>query len=251
MKTIESKTLALRALNYWRHRSHLSYFALRSLLLRSNDFDLGVVLSSAEALLPRIGSLTFSDLTYKGTSEGQHSYREITALSPHFAILEAFILANLSALPTTNHDKNVFSYRWPRSSNPSHFFEFYRQYYVERNTQIQEVMNAHSKSVAVSIDVKAFYPSCSHEKCLHALSEAVRGYDFGGLTMRYVEALFRTVEKGLPVGPAISHIIGNLVMRDIDSQLREVPSLLCTRYVDDIVFVVPERDAESTRLYRQ
>lgn len=246
MRTVESKTLALRALNYWRHRSHLSYFALRSLLLRSNDFDLSVVLSNAEALLPRIGSLTFSDLTYKGTSEGQHSYREITALSPHFAILEAFILANLSTLPMTIYDKNVFSYRWPKSSNPSRFFEFYRQHYVERNALIQGVMNSHSNSVAVSMDIKSFYPSCSHEKCLNVLSEAMRDYDFGGLTMRYVEALFRTVERGLPIGPAISHIIGNLVMRDIDSQLRKVPSLLYTRYVDDVVFVVPEGDAEST-----
>ena len=241
-----SKTLALRSLNYWRNRSHLSYFALRSLLLRSNDFDLGIVLSSAEALLPRIGSLSFSDLIYKGTSDGKHSYRTITALSPHFAILEAFILANLSTLPATFHDEQVFSYRWPKSKNPSRFFEFYRQYYEERNELIHKAMQVCDSSVAVSMDIKAFYPSCSQEQCLRVLAESVRGYDFGGLTIRYVKAIFSTVSKGLPVGPAISHVIGNLVMRTLDSQLKKIPSLLYTRYVDDMVFVVKESDAEKT-----
>ena len=241
-----SKTLALRSLNYWRSRSHLSYFALRSLLLRSNDFDLDIVLSNAEALLPRIGSLTFSDLIYKGTSDGKHSYRTITALSPHFAILEAFILANLSTLPTTFHNEQVFSYRWPKSRNHSRFFEFYRQYYEERNELIQKTMQAYDKSVAVSMDVKSFYPSCSQEQCLQVVHEAVKGCDFGGLTIRYVEAILSTVKKGLPVGPAISHVIGNLMMRTLDSQLREIPSLLYTRYVDDMIFVVKESDAEKT-----
>ncbi|MGB3790986.1 MAG: RNA-directed DNA polymerase [Phormidesmis sp.] len=246
MNSFESKTLALRALNYWRHRSHLSYFALRSLLLRSNDFDLDIILKSAEALLPRIGSLSFSDLAYKGTSEGKHSYRKITALSPHFAILEAFVLENLTTLPTTFHDEQVFSYRWPKSKNPSRFFEFYRQYYVERNELIQTAMQSYPNSVAVSMDVKAFYPSCSQKQCLQVLDGAVRGYDFGGLTMRFVEALLSTVNKGLPVGPAISHVIGNLIMKDIDCQLKKLPFLLYTRYVDDIVFVVMESDAEKT-----
>ena len=241
-----SKTLALRSLNYWRNRSHLSYFALRSLLLRSNDFDLDIVLSSAEALLPRIGSLSFSDLIYKGTSDEKHAYRTITALSPHFAILEAFILAKLSTLPTTFHDEQVFSYRWPKSRNPSRFFEFYRQYYEERNELIQKTMQAYDKSVAVSMDVKAFYPSCSQEQCLQVVHEALRGCDFGGLTIRYVEAIFGTVKTGLPVGPAISHVIGNLMMKSLDSKLRKIPSLLYTRYVDDMVFVVRESDAERT-----
>lgn len=243
----DSNTLALRALNYWRHRSHLSYFALRSLLLRSNEFDLSIVLKNAESLLPRVGTLTFPELIYKGTSNGEHSYREITALSPHFAILESFILGNLSTLPSTFHDSNVYSYHWSKSKNPSRFFEFYRQRYVERNELIQATLNNHQDSVAVSMDVKSFYPSCSHSQCLRVLDEAVQGYNFGGLTMRYVEAILSTVQKGLPIGPAISHVIGNLIMREIDSKLRQIPSLLYTRYVDDIVFVVLAKDAESTK----
>jgi hypothetical protein len=246
MSDFEPTTLALRALNYWHRRSHLSYFSLRAFLLRNNGFDLGISLNSAESLLHRVGIRAFQDMVYKNTSsKSVHTYRNITSLSPHFALLESYLLTRLKYIPATFMEGDVYSYRWPKSKNPSRFFEFYRQYYIERNEKINRALSHDKDLVAVSLDIKSFYPSCPQEKCFSKFYEVVKGQDFSDLACKYVSALFGECENGLPVGPAISHVLANLVMRNIDDQLRQVGSVLYTRYVDDVVFVVSQEKAED------
>jgi hypothetical protein len=250
------QTLLVRALNATRQGYFPTYVGLRLVgdqLLSGGGGYLGRML---------ITRLTSGDYfrfkrfkLYKGSLRTcgvvSHQYRDCLAPSPATTIAEALMLAIMSADPVFRVSDRVYSYWWPRTHLSGGNYEYFVEGYKRRNNEVAEALKR-PDSVAVVIDIKNFYPSVDRgqvdsalktilagaEKTLHTYAEAVLGF--------YTQML-TAGEQGIPIGPASAHVLGHLVLKQVDKDLTERFGKNYFRYVDDIVVVCAESKKAATR----
>lgn len=187
---------------------------------------------------------------YKGTvfrqGESEHVYRDCLAPSPSTAIAEAVILALMATDPAFNVPERVFSYRWPKTPFSGGNYEYFAEGYRERNIEIAAALT--KGKVAVVTDIKGFYPSVSTDKIESTLKARLTG-DLSQLRssaeeiMEFYHGLVKSGGQGIPIGPASGHVLGHLVLEDVDKELTEKFGPAYFRYVDDIIVVANEADS--------
>ncbi len=106
--------------------------------------------------------------------------------------------------------------------------------------------------------MRQFYPSVDQESVVSAFEQHLKTAQLGNdinqsASMCLMNALSCCEGgRGIPIGPEISHLAADLVLRDLDSELREKFGESYFRYVDDIVLVLePGRVQSTTNLIAQ
>lgn len=184
---------------------------------------------------------------YKGsrkTQEGhQHEYRNCLAPSPLTALAESLILIMLSRIPAFGSSERAFSYRWPISEKSGVSYQYFVEGYRERNAEVARALQEPGY-VAVVTDIRSFYPSATKEQvhqALHKLFQETATKDRTNeekITSFYSQ-LLDSSEKGIPIGPSSGHVLGHLVLQNVDRELTSAYGGRYFRYVDDIVVVCP------------
>ncbi|MDP1614210.1 MAG: RNA-directed DNA polymerase [Methylococcales bacterium] len=128
------------------------------------------------------------------------------------------------------------------------FFDGYNQ----RNLDIATSLNKNPDQVAVVTDLKQFYPSAKKELVESALKSRLNnsGKELGVLgdaIFEFYSQLLSSGGNGIPIGPASSHVLGQLVLQEVDSVLTQKYGDKYFRYVDDIIIVCHENEAESAK----
>jgi hypothetical protein len=149
---------------------------------------------------------------------------------------------------------SVFSYILATKGDSRGVFEPYFEGFKARHAAIAQACRATPGAVVIYTDIQKFYPSITVSLALRVWRQACKQSD---LAVKYValgEKLLEDARRhqgdadgdaSILTGPMISHLIGNLVLRDIDEDLsRECPSSYF-RYVDDVAIVAtPSRAFE-------
>ena len=128
----------------------------------------------------------------------------------------------------------------------------YKHYFYgfnDRNRTIMRACRRQRDALVLYTDIKKFYPSVKIDLAKKVWSEAC---DDGNLSERNRKLGMKLLDNyeqtnsndpALLIGPMFSHLIGNLVLRDIDSKMAAAAPGRYFRYVDDFVFVAPREEA--------
>ena len=245
--------LALRALQATR-RLHLpTYIAIRFLVesvfgrAESTWIETALPRKYPQRVRPRFQSvMKFKKLTLEGLPE----YREFMVPSPSTALTESLVLAYLSTAPQFSKSSSVYSYLWPRIPALSSFsFEHYVSGYRARNNDIAKFIELNPDYVLIVSDIEKFYPSIKKEiaraRFTTAIDKSDIPSDIKATAKHLLEHLFSLIpgDRGVPTGPELSHVIGDLALSQIDNIFSVRFPGAYFRYVDDIVLAVPTHEA--------
>jgi hypothetical protein len=123
-------------------------------------------------------------------------------------------------------------------------FVYFYSGYRERNARITRLLRENTGLAVVSEDIKSFYPSIDQQVVLRSLINHLNGikdtkyHDFVESTCRQ---LIMCTTEGVPIGPALSHVLANLALERVDHEMYTLLRERYFRYVDDILMVL-ERD---------
>jgi hypothetical protein len=189
---------------------------------------------------------------FKGvSSSGSVEHREMFASSPTTAAAEAWALEEIrrgGVLPT---NENVYSYRWPDTHWHARSYVFYAEGYVLRNQAIQVGFSKDPNLVAHCFDIKSFYPSIPRRATLPLLERRLVATSVDPLVQRRVLAIAEAYlgatpgDRGIAVGPALSHVFGNLALELLDEVMGKKYGPDYFRYVDDVVVLAPPNESSQ------
>jgi hypothetical protein len=250
MTSIRPPIVVTRAVNQYRRRDIIPYLCLRycfaSQATRSNEWlrRVAVRLAKQKAPLRYYGLKHFKDLR-----AGKPNLRDIFVPGAVEAVAEAVLLNRCSrAGHVFGTPRDVFSYRLAEGDDRQGIFQHYSSGLRERHAAVAGACRAEPRRIVAYRDIKAYYPSISLAKAQTTWERyAVEaGLDAGDvrLGMALIEgqrACNPSAPDKLLVGPMLSHLIGNLVLRDLDAEFARHPSVRYFRYVDDIILVGEHR----------
>ncbi|WP_082654773.1 RNA-directed DNA polymerase [Janthinobacterium sp. Ant5-2-1] len=240
------QTLLVRALNSTKQSYFPTYVGLRILgsqLVKQESNFLDRLLSRRLVAGEKWRYQSFD--MYKGstiTKNGlEHEYRSCLAPSPITSLAEAAILMQLAALPAFSPASRAYSYQWPSTRTAGVSYRYFIEGYKERNRDVATALDVPG-TIAVITDIRKFYPSATKDQARHVFRELFNGSKKNERIHEdsitgFFEQMLDISIKGIPVGPATSHILGHLVLRDVDAELTSAYGSNYFRYVDDIVVV--------------
>lgn len=243
--------LLTRAMNYWRGRSLLTYCGLRAFakshVSASGTGWIDAVVARKSALPSQTSTITLKH--YKGTTECQPIYRDITVLSPTGAIFESWLLERLAREPGFSCHPSVYSYRWPNSARTWSSFANYRDGYLARNAAVSDMLRRSASTGLFVSDIRSFYPCIDHDTLRENLGArmSIAG-DIDPVTQSVLQNILRWSlrgDGGLPVGPASSHFLANFALGDLDSRMHSTFASRYFRYVDDILVVIKPHERKG------
>ncbi|MDP3496070.1 MAG: RNA-directed DNA polymerase [Candidatus Nitrotoga sp.] len=247
------QTLLIRALNSTRQSYFPSYVGLRLIgdQLPPGENEYLQQLIRRRLIAGDTWRFKKFDL-YKGSMQSrqgvEHVYRDCLAPSPLTAIAESLVLALLASNPVFAVSPRAYSYRWPLSDRSGASYEFFAEGYKQRNTEISTALDTPNQ-IAVITDIKSLYPSASNEQVESALKSLLDKSDkqfrsSGDAILGFYSQLLIAGGNGIPIGPVSSHVLGHLILQDVDRELTSKYGERYFRYVDDMVVVCHE-DEES------
>ena len=120
-------------------------------------------------------------------------------------------------------------------------------------SQIKGLLDDNFPKYVIRTDIQEFYESIPHDILLQKLNQE------NLLTFYSKKILFQILneykrlsgsEKGLPRGVGVSAYLAELYMRDIDKQMKSLPTVTYyARYVDDIIIVFTPISTKDSRDY--
>ena len=245
------QTLLIRALNSTKQTYFPSYIGLRLIgeQLPKNNNDYLQHLVSRRLLAGdkwRFKSFDLYKSSYQSSRGIKHEYRKCLAPSPVTAIAESFILSLLAVEKAFSIPDRVYSYRWPKSNKSGASYEFFAQGYNQRNREIADALNL-PNTVAVVTDIKSFYPSVQNEQILASLKSYLDNSNHNlslwrDAIIEFYSQLIDASKNGIHIGPASAHVLGHLVLKNVDTELTNKYGGNYFRYVDDIVVVCSTAD---------
>lgn len=239
-------SIAAKAVNQYRRRDIFAYLGLRYYLentaARSDKWARQVATSLA--LRRKSPGYLRIDHFKEVHAERGILHRPIFLPSPNEALAEAALLdACAEAGRVFSPAKSVFSYRLSEQQDLSGSFQHYMLGLRDRHAAIATSCRDRPGSIVVHLDVQRFYPSIT---CERARKAWVSACDSSGLGKNWIELGDRLLslhgeaadgERGhILTGPMLSHLIGNLILRDIDEEMTG-KKVAYFRYVDDITLV--------------
>lgn len=250
--------LALRAINQYRTRDIMAYLGLRyyfgNLCARrdrwANEVSSHLVMSSS-------GGAYFHCLHFKDMSSDNHvCHRDIYLPGPNESFAEAALLAECSRHAAFRSPNFVFSYRLAEGEDVQGVYKPYFSGLQERQQHIATACKADTDQVVRYTDIKRFYPNITGELAisawLNACDEAQLPTLFRELGMKILASHALASQsagqgKGLLTGPMFSHMIANLVLRNVDETMSAAHPNRYFRYVDDVVLVGSPTDVAIGR----
>ncbi|MFN0017269.1 MAG: RNA-directed DNA polymerase [Pirellulaceae bacterium] len=181
---------------------------------------------------------------------GSFEYRPFVIGSPTTHLAETWLISLLTRQREFTPNTAVYSYLWPRYTRASHIFAPYIHGYRRREHDVTEAMGGDPDLVAVVLDLKQYYPSINKDRVeerfvRHVLKTDLTKEEKNAAGVFVAQLLHSTGVSGVPIGPPLSHILGNLALENVDFQMSQVFPGRYFRYVDDVVIVVPRTEEES------
>lgn len=250
---MEFDALAIKALNHWRHLSPPTYLGLRLLLGHSRDIEriryLESVVLRKQVLRTHPRYRTY--LQFKGIlPNGEKQYRRMCAASPTAALSEAVALQALSAIPSLRDKEHVYSYRWPRSRKAGHSFQYFIDGYNKRIDHVSALVGHDPDASVLVLDIKNFYPSLNRSTVVSRFAWHLDQQpltDHRPLIESLIANSLEASREGIPVGNPLGHVMANVGLEDIDSKLIDRFKHRYSRYVDDILLVVPTSAVDTSK----
>lgn len=250
------EVLPIRATNQYRRRDALAYVGLRFYLKNAAALrDNWASEISAEHMMDRKECRYHAVHQFKDydASNDEFEYRILHMPSPNEVLAEVALLnACAECGDAFRTHPNVFSYILPSASSDSKgVFAPYYEGFKARHKAMAAVCAFNLEFTVVYTDIRKFYPSISLELAERVWNQAC---DDGKLPSAYrrlgnkilsdyryfaQEGIDAGRVASLPTGPMFSHLIGNLVFREIDSEMAKETEGHYFRYVDDISFIGP------------
>ncbi len=248
MKGSRPGILAVRAVNQYRRREVLTYLGLRYYLdnsaARSDEWVRRV---ASDLVRTRTDSPYFRVHHYKDVDDrGVIHHRSMTLPGANEALAEAAILSECANHPREfANPECVFSYSLTRGDDRTGVFEHYVSGLRARHGAIAKACDACPGGVVSYLDIRRFYPSISTDLAERAWG---RQADSARLPSNYRELAERLIgdhaaaarqqdENGILTGPMFSHLLANLVLRELDQHFAITLPGGYFRYVDDITLV--------------
>lgn len=252
MTSLASETLAARAVNDYRRRDVLGYLGLRYYLENAaSRSDLWAQKVATSLVLSRSGPLYLSVEHFKEYSPaGVIEHRSLFIPTPNECVAEASLLAECARQRKVFSNPDwVFSYNLAKAENREGAFTVYSDGLRRRQKAIAFECKSSRKFVVRYTDIKKFYPSISAEMAKRAwlkyAGEASLERKFTDLGCVLIEGHSLSGSAVL-TGPMFSHLLANLVLRELDIKMRVRLPTSYFRYVDDIVLVGEPRSVRNS-----
>ena len=249
---VKPGTLAKRAVHQYRRRDILAYVSLRLYLKNQSALRDRWPQEIASELVLDQNQPSYNHILYFKEMEenGCCKFRDFYVPGPNEILAETALLAECANTPRVfQPPKEVFSYRLSSRTETQGVYKHYFYGFNDRNRTIMRACRRQRDAVVLYTDIKKFYPSVKIDLAQKVWSEAC---DDGNLSERNRKLGMKLLDNyeqtnsndpALLIGPMFSHLIGNLVLRDIDSKMAAAAPGRYFRYVDDFVFVAPREEA--------
>jgi len=171
-------------------------------------------------------------------------------MSPFASLAEAVLLKKISQDVAFKGHPSVYSYLWPKDRHSGRNYEHFIDGYHERNRRIRQQLSLQPESVAVVMDIRSCYPSIRQSLARRVFTERL---DRSSLDRRVRDVALAAVsnilaasqDSGIPIGPELSHLLADLVLREVDTRMYAKFTVNYFRYVDDIVVVCHPDNIEA------
>lgn len=250
--------LSMRAVNQYRTRDILAYLGLRYYFDNQCAYrDQWASEVATHLTLSRNVAGYFQSRHFKERLDsGEITHRDIFLPGPNEIYAEAALLSECGKHIEFKSLDCVFSYALVSDNETQGIYNPYFAGLQERHRKIADACRGDSNFVVQYTDIKRFYPSISAEVARNAWMKACSSSQ---LPLKYrdlgLKLLFNHAEvsaehqhgKGLLTGPMFSHLIANLVLREIDETMSTSFPGRYFRYVDDVVLVGTHAQVASGR----
>jgi len=193
--------------------------------------------------VPKAPYLAFAEKS-DGTYRAVHELDPIDTLIITAAIYELSDDIEAYRLPVDR--QCVFSYRVCPDADGS-FFSRDAQNWSTFSSRRDELLNEYKSGHVLIGDIADFYNQIYLHRIRNSLNEASRNEreELCTFIEKFLEALNQKISKGIPVGPAFSIILAELVLNDLDRKITG-SGLRFVRWVDDIfVFSDSRQDLKN------
>ncbi len=250
--SMKQEVLAKRAVYEYRPRDILAYVSLR-LYLRNqcamrDRWNRGIATELAvNQSQPRYNHiLQFKEIHQNGCVE----FRDLYIPGPNEILAEVALLAECSnnagafELP-----RGVYSYKLASRAETQGIFQYYFHGFRNRHRAIAQACRDQGDAVVLYTDIRKFYPSVTIDQAKNVWNAICKGSRlsdrFSLLGLKLLESYEQTTSSNpaLLIGPMFSHLIGNLVLREIDLTMAQDAPGQYFRYVDDFVIVASKQKA--------
>ncbi|MBB5036144.1 RNA-directed DNA polymerase [Prosthecobacter dejongeii] len=252
MSLIVTPRLALRALNDSRKSDPLSYLSLRYTLTSVISLKDVWAQNMAPEIVRRRGGPGFleSKLFKQLDGEGVPEFRDIVRAGGPEALAEVALLDACSkAGKAFQPADEVYSYHFAKRSSVDGAFIPYFELFSARQTKIGEICKKRPGDWVLYADIKQFYPSITPTRAFRAWERACEDSTLSSDWKEFGRLLLNrqfSLKKGLLVGSSFSHLVANLVLRDLDKEMSKKFPGRYFRYVDDFAFIVPPEKKRET-----
>ena len=107
------------------------------------------------------------------------------------------------------------------------------------NERLRQLLYKNRNSYFLQIDCDEFYASLDHEECKATIRRLIKCKK----TLRILDAIIDSHEKGLPKGFSLSSYLANLYLSKIDRWAKETRRIKnYVRYMDDIIIIMPTKE---------
>ncbi len=254
MKMLRPDILGSRALNASRKLHLPTYVATRYLL----ETVAGKTNSSwVNKVIPRKFLLQdqpsfFPTLKFKKTdNNGSPVYRDFVVPSPITLLTEVLLLDYMAQSKEFEKSSRVYSYIWPSDSECPYNFEHYISGYKKRNEDISKYLSMNSDKIVIISDIERFYPTIDQQIVRERFLQKLKLSDFPptikSIASKMLEDLYHYFPqgRGVATGPEISHVLGDIALKEFDEVLDRKYGDAYFRYVDDIILVVDPSEKDE------
>ncbi len=239
--------VSVRAINQYRRRDVFTYLALRYYLSTSSARRDSWCSDVAPAVvLGRTAPGYFRAAHFKEIvgDERRVEHRHIYLPGANEALAESWLLRECSLHAYFANPPCVFSYELAHHEAKNGMFCNYMDGLRKRHGAVALACLEFPAGIVQYTDIRRFYPSIPHAVAREAWRKAVgstglerRAANLGEKLLDDYAATGDSEGASVIVGPMFSHLIANLVLRDIDRLLSSRPGVRYFRYVDDMIFV--------------
>lgn len=253
-KSLRPGIFAVRAVNQYRRREVFAYLGLRYYLENTAARnDTWVKHVATDLVLTRTNTPYFQAQHFKEVTElGDVIHRPIFLPGANEALAEAALMNECASRQGFANPACVYSYQLTDGDDRSGIFQPYTKGLQARHHSIAKACESRSDGMVRYTDIKRFYPSISSALALAAWRKKCEQTKLPAHYRELGEKIIHdhgvaggNGNKGILTGPMFSHLIGNLIMGELDADSAEL-SAKYFRYVDDITMVGSQAEVEKS-----
>ncbi len=245
------ETFASRAVHQYRRMDIIAYVTLRQFLRNTaaaQDIWSDEIAVDLVTERPNSHHRVVQNFKEINDRNGTPQFRSLHMPGPTEMMAETALLAACArAGGAFKCPGNVYSYRLcedPKETVGS--FHYYFDGFKARHEAIAAACRSNPDAIVVYTDIRQYYPSIKPERALQVWRKACKQSGLCDRHAKLGEKLLGAagIEHGhILTGPMISHLIGNLALRELDDDMANQLPNGYFRYVDDIAIVAPKKQA--------